>query len=127
MKTLSRKAMQRESILRHGLNLIEVFKLPPFPETYPSEICKAVHRIEVKMHRTAEQYCNGEIDQAQVDKAEQNALKRLDAILNYKAQNIPVFINLDPRGYALKIESDYTQNISIHRDMGGYGIISPEF
>lgn len=35
------------------------------------------------------------------------------------------FVNGDPRGYALKIESD-TLPAGLHRDWGNYGILAPE-
>lgn len=39
-----------------------------------------------------------------------------------------VFVNLDPRGYALKIDDEYMRahNLKLHTDMGGYGILAPE-
>lgn len=41
---------------------------------------------------------------------------------------VPVFINLDPRGYALKIDDEWMRrkDAKLHTDMGGYGIIAPE-
>lgn len=41
---------------------------------------------------------------------------------------VPVFLNSDPRGYALKILSEYVakHELSIHRDWGGYGILAPD-
>ena len=41
---------------------------------------------------------------------------------------VPVFVNRDPRGYALKIEDEYVRanGLQIHRDWGGYGILAPE-
>ena len=38
-----------------------------------------------------------------------------------------VFINFDARGYALKIKENYSKDLNIYKDMGGFGIISPEF
>lgn len=42
---------------------------------------------------------------------------------------VPVFVNSDPRGYALKIENDWMRahGGNLHRDMGGYGILAPDF
>lgn len=125
---MNRKDRQREQILQHGFDLIRVFNLPD--NTLPVTLCKAVHRIETKIHRLETDVCNGvEQDDAKVERIEKSALKRLDKILNFKAQGIPVIINGDPRGYALKIDSEYvrTHNIKIHQDWGGYGIIAPEF
>lgn len=49
---------------------------------------------------------------------------------------VPVFVNLDPRGYALKIDDEWVRDqradhrtaykAAIHQDWGGYGIIAPE-
>lgn len=41
---------------------------------------------------------------------------------------VPVFINLDARGYALKIKDEYMleHGLNLHRDWGGYGIIAPD-
>lgn len=41
---------------------------------------------------------------------------------------VPVFVNLDPRGYSLKIRDEWVRehDAKIHRDMGGYGIIAPD-
>lgn len=125
---MKKKDRQREAILQHGFKLIRVFNLPP--ETHPVYLCKKVHRLEAEAHRLHESECNGTVtDEDQADRKEKSILKRLDLILNFKAQNIPVFINGDPRGYALKIQDDYVKehNLDIHRDWGGYGIIAPEF
>ena len=125
---MTKKDRQQEAILQHGFKLIRVFNLPE--GTMPVQLCKRVHRLEVEAHRMAEALCNGEIDQeGYEEKKEASILKRLDAILNFKAQGIPVFLNGDPRGYALKIDDAYVKehNLDIHRDWGGYGIICPEF
>jgi hypothetical protein len=51
---------------------------------------------------------------------------------------VPIFVNRDPRGYALKIDSEWmaeargrdefydTPTRQLHRDMGGYGILAPD-
>jgi hypothetical protein len=42
---------------------------------------------------------------------------------------VPVIINRDPRGYALKIGDDWMSahhTSRLHRDMGGYGILAPD-
>lgn len=42
---------------------------------------------------------------------------------------VPVFLNGDPRGYALKIEDEWLRDrpeVRIHKDWGGYGIIAPD-
>jgi hypothetical protein len=62
------------------------------------------------------------------ERLEGKIYKQLDKILNFSAQKIPVFIDGDLRGYALKIEDYYIRkyNLALTRDMGGYGLICPE-
>jgi hypothetical protein len=114
-------------ITKHGFDLTRIFHVY---EGKPVTLCKKVHRLEVKAHRMAEDYCNGKYEVEEFfDKKENSILKSLDKILNFKAQGIPVIVNGDPRGYALKIDDEYTRahNLEIHKDWGGYGIIAPEF
>ena len=40
---------------------------------------------------------------------------------------VAIFLNLDPRGYALKIDDQDARALDIYKDWGGYGIICPEF
>lgn len=41
---------------------------------------------------------------------------------------VPIFVNRDPRGYALKIDDAWMREHrpGLHQDWGGYGIIAPE-
>lgn len=52
----------------------------------------------------------------------------VDSILRFRDEGIEVYINLDPRGYVLKIDEGYMQEnkLDLYRDMGGYGIIAPD-
>ena len=104
-------------------------------------LCKKLKQLETYTHHRAEDYCNGVIDTE--DTFKDGKIKRgiefyldririrLNNILKYGEKNIPVFINTDPRGYALKIKDGYVSKlredgINIHRDFGGYGIIAPD-
>jgi len=42
---------------------------------------------------------------------------------------VPIFLNRDPRGYALKIRSEWMaerNETQLHSDWGGYGILAPD-
>ena len=54
-------------------------------------------------------------------------LSKVSQILSTSEENI--YINGDPRGYALKFSSSFTNsNLDfMYRDFGGYGIIAPDF
>ena len=111
-------------IQKHGENLNKIFHT----ELDPIILCKKLHRIEIKYNRLAVDYCNGVFDCDTWEKHQTKAEIALDKILDYKRQQIPVFINGDPRGYTLKIDDKYIRenNINLHRDWGGYGILAPD-
>lgn len=121
------KQRRAQAILNHGFALKRIF--PKTEHDSPVALCKSVHRLEVEAHRLAEDQCNRQLPEGYVEKKEASILRRLDKILGFSAAGIPVFLNGDPRGYALKIESEYVHahGLDIHRDMGGYGIICPEY
>jgi hypothetical protein len=116
-----------ERIFDHGENLNKIFGLTDDP----IKTAKMLHRFEVKAHQLATDYCNGVrgINSETWNPAADKILNALDKKINFRKQAIPVFINGDARGYALKIDDDYTKanNLEIHRDWGGYGILAPEF
>lgn len=116
-----------EAILRHGFALQRIF--PKTKNTGPVSLYKALHRLEVEAHRCAERECSEVLPEGYVERKRASILKRLDAILGFEEANIQVFVNGDPRGYALKIEDTTvkTLNLDIYKDWGGYGIICPEF
>ena len=117
-------AKTQEAIKTHGENLLRIF--PDATEQDPIGLCKKLRRIETVAHRNAESWCNGDIDGDQYERAKNRCLARVEALL--KPGNVPVFVNSDPRGNALKIRDDYVRGnrIEIYRDMGGYGIICPD-
>ena len=114
-------------ITKHGQDLKAVFNLDQ--DIDPVKLCKRLFRLETKAHKLAVDFCNGVIDQLEWDKKADQILTKVKTILNNKKV---LFCNGDARGYALKIDDEYTRyirscNINIHRDWGGYGIIAPDF
>lgn len=143
IKTMNAKTL--EAIRRHGETLLAMF--PNATEKDPVALCKKLRRIETSLTAPLVGYCNGTHSEAQVDKAEAQALKRLGALLwGNTVPDVPVFVNRDPRGYALKIDDAWMREkgysltkqnrhtngsgsvavARLHRDMGGYGIIAPD-
>lgn len=117
----TKKQRMYDRIRKHGLALIDFFKLPA--STDPISLCKKLFQLENKMTDSNTRLCNGYIDQAQADKDEEAVARRLKVVLSGAKRTIKLFINRDPRGYALKIEDPTS---FYHRDMGGYGIIAPD-
>lgn len=126
MKASERIKMYQD-IENHGAKIINIFNLAS--DTEPIALCKKLRRIENKAANIALDYCNGYIDMEKRDHADKLIVKRLEKVLNFTAQGIPVFINGDPRGYSLKIDDQYVRDndVEIMTDWGGFGLIAPNF
>ena len=133
--TARKKQRQAEQIKAHGENLLHLF--PNATERDPIALCKKLRRLEAKASRITTDYCNGDFDAGEngekLDAALDPILAKINAILGNTGKNpVPVFVNRDPRGYALKISSEWTfaycqqTGRRIYSDWGGYGIIAPE-
>lgn len=125
---MGKKAERAEKIMRHGWRLLRIFPKSGYAGS-PVSLYERLHRLEAEAHTLAERGCNEQLPDEYEARKEASILKRLDAILKFKDADIPVFLNGDPRGYALKIEDAYVKehNLDIERDWGGYGILCPEF
>ncbi len=127
MKTiLSRKEQMYSKIKQHGENLNAIFNTG----LKPIALCKKLRRLEVKAHKLAEDYCNGNgVNSENWEIKCEPILKQVERILGMNRKNAGFFINGDCRGYALKIESDIVAEnaLAIYRDWGGYGILAPDF
>lgn len=97
----------------------------------------ALLKLEREAHKGAEDYCNGVIDSDTWDLLQANIEK--DVYRLFKVDSMPgFFVNGDPRGCALKIDSDVMRdgtikgnesrykNCGLMTDWGGYGLLAPE-
>ena len=128
-KTKEKNQIMYKNIIEHGKDLKRVFNLDSSIDEI--KLCKALFRIENKAHRIAEDFCNGiECTEEEEEKIINDILNKVDKLLNFKSQNIPVFFNGDCRGFTLKIDDDYMRKNKIYpfySDWGGFGIIAPSF
>lgn len=124
---MNAKQRMNDRIRKHGEDLNRILGLTDDPV----KTAKMVHRFEVKAHQLSTDYCNGArgLDSETWELEADKILNALDKKINFKRAGIPVFLNGDARGYALKIDDEYVQKngLDIHRDWGGYGILAPEF
>ena len=116
---------QREAIERHGRRLLAIFPRANIKD--PLTLCRRLRRIEADASRNALRLCNGEIMQSEYSTHAGALLGEVNAILG-AVEGVKLIINGDPRGYALKIDDASMRDgrLSLHTDMGGYGIIAPE-
>ena len=124
MSTKHERMMER--IQKHGEHLCIIF--PERTIQDPVKLCKRLRQIEAKAAKVALDLCNGETDQATADEALQKIEYEVNGVTGFARAGVPVFINRDPRGYALKIESEWMRENAprMHQDWGGYGIIAPD-
>lgn len=131
MVTMTKKDIQYEAIEKHGRDLIAIF--PKAEERDPVKLCKKLRRLEANGAALALRACNGpeypneDYEDVLID----SLLLKVNVLLGNTRQHgekVPIFVNLDARGYALKIDDEYVRDhgLKIHRDWGGYGIIAPE-
>ena len=126
--TKEKNEIMYKNIIEHGKDLKRVFNLDDSIDEV--NLCKALFRIENKAHQLAEHFSNFYEDEEKQEKIINEILNKVDKLLNFKNQNIPVFFNGDPRGFTLKIDSDYMRDNKIYpfySDWGNYGIIAPSF
>lgn len=131
----TKKQLMNERIKTHGEELIKFFNLP---DQDPVKLSKALYRIENKAHDATTCLCNTnnlfllhssrgdnyQHTEEEVDAFFDKIRNRLKKYLGEGAEKC--FINHDPRGYALKIKEEFSQDF-YYKDFGGYGILAPDF
>lgn len=124
---MTKREKMYQEIERHGNNIKTLFGV----DGDAIKLCKQLRRLEVKAHKLATDYCNGEngVDSDNWDSLCAPILKSVAKILNPENADVEVFVNGDARGYALKIRFDDTdaRRYEIYADWGGYGILAPDF
>ena len=125
--TLKKHEKMMADIRRHGLQLLALY--PDATERDPVRLCRKLLRIEVQARQYTTDYCNGDIqpdeDYANIRAYDAKFLGMARVILGEGGPAL--IINHDPRGCALKIDSDDMAGVDLYRDMGGYGLIAPKF
>jgi hypothetical protein len=124
---MSRKTTKMyERITKHGNDLLAIF--PDSAIQDPILLCKRLRYYERKAEVSTVALCNGCVESLQ--EYHEAALDRIESkvkkLLGVDDDN-RIFINRDPRGYALKMTEEFTANKVCHRDWGGYGILAPDF
>jgi hypothetical protein len=105
-------------IRKHGEALLRIF--PDATEADPVKLCKTLRRWESQANNRACDRCNGAIDSEHWECISDRARRSVNTYLGTDR----VWINGDPRGYALKV--DLAPGEHLLTDWGGYGIIAPD-
>jgi len=113
-----------ERVRTHGANLQAIF--PKVANLDPVNLCRKLRRLETEAHNIALKACNTGDD---TEAEEAITLAKVDKVLDFTGAKVPVFINLDARGYALKIDYAWMRehrDVRLYSDFGSYGIIAPD-
>lgn len=123
------KTSNADQFFRHVCNLQTLAGLNSYHEAL--ELYKKLHRIEARCSRLFTNECNG------VNCLTEEAEEKRDAKILQQVKNLvpglnTIFLNGDPRGYALKFKPEEREQlrdkgINFYSDFGGYGILAPEF
>lgn len=137
---LNKKELMYSQIEKHGANLNSIFNTKFDNIT----LCKKLLRIERKANFAATCLCNTNTlnllelnkytgwDVKQTTEQEQdmffdNIEKQVLKIIGESFKDA-LHINLDPRGYTLKLKTEFVKgNNILYKDFGGYGILAPDF
>jgi len=127
--TANKKIEMYARIRKHGEDIKKIFSMPA--ATDPIKLCKSLRRLENKAEGIQELHGSGSYEEAAREEAALIVkLKNLlmpDATPN-EFLKFGIFLNTDPRGYALKIPDEIVKenNWTIHKDWGEFGIIAPD-
>ena len=113
-----------EAIKHHGEQLLAIF--PNANERDPVTLCKKLRRVETAASRWNVECCNWR--DPSIEEQEANDAKIYSRVAWLLGTTEGFIYNKDPRGYALKLNDEWTRTHAphIHRDWGGYGILAPD-
>lgn len=123
---------QIRQLERHGKVLQKIF--PVTKDMDPLDLMGRLYKIEKRAAAIGLRLCNGpDFKEGERERKEFAVMMALERVLGIKAHS-RIFVNGDPRGYALKFSDNCTRhwnenhpNHRLHSDWGGFGILCPEF
>ena len=119
------KAEMEKRIMKHAENIETIFG---GAHKQGMDLCKWLRRKEAAANRMAVDWCNGDLSSEDWEAAGENVLQSVNEMLGNNTEKVPVFVNGDARGYTLKIKDEWIREneIEIHKDWGGFGILAPD-
>jgi hypothetical protein len=123
------KTKNADQFFRHVCNLQTIAGLSSYHEAF--ELYKQLHRLEARINRENTDDCNGTTGLTEEQEAKRDE-RRFNKYQSLLPDVTGLFINGDPRGYALKMHVKQAQElrdkgINLYQDWGQYGILAPEF
>lgn len=124
MKATKHELQVLTRIHAHGEKLLRIF--PNAIPRDPVKLCAALRRIEVRANKLMEDDCSRPMANGEYSVRLGKITSHLSAVLG--PHDVPVFVNTDPRGYALKIHDAWIREHrpALPTDAGGYGLLAPD-
>lgn len=94
---------------------------------YKHDSLKAIRTWEHKAEQNALAYANGDIAEEEYDRVEKKIREKVCALFGKDVTTFELYINGDPRGYALKLRDDNGNCPVQYKDWGGFVILAPDF
>lgn len=123
---MTNKELKFQEKFKHIQNLAALFNIP---ESSAITLYSKLRRLELKLNRIFLTACERSLTDKE-ESSKQSAKKKVKELTG----NITgLYINSDPRGYAIKIDDAICRNIrnekgiNLYSDWGGYGILAPDF
>ena len=125
-------ARRTEELTQHYATLEALARHCGVDQPNGKKLSVALLKLEREAHQVAEDYCNGTRfteSETAWETFKDGIEAQVQALFNGKLAGF--FVNGDPRGSALKLDQNHTikasgYGIELHRDWGGYGLLSPE-
>jgi hypothetical protein len=86
---------------------------------------RKLRRLEARAHLAATSYCDGDITADRYEEEQEAVRRAVEKLAG--GELTALYINGDPRGYALKLDlPGEAIPVGMATDWGGYGILAPE-
>ena len=123
MEKLSNEMLRNKYIAEHINDINKLFDASLNRDGYDFLL-----QLEEVAHNKAEQWCDHGYSDQEREAYEKYIIGLICDVLDIEGHEAIIF-NGDPRGFTLKICSDFVRDArsNIYRDMGGYGIFAPDF
>ena len=126
---MTKVEQRKEALTNHYTALEKLAILCGLENPDGKKLSLKLWKLEQIASKAAVDYCNGVIQYEEFETITNPIETQVNALFNGNLKGL--FINGDPRGYALKIQDKefrelYRDATRLTQDVGGYGILSPD-
>ena len=127
---MTKAERRKEQLERHYKSLEKLASLCGVENPNGKKLSTKLFVLEQQAHRDTIDWSDNYRNEEEKDKKEEMYIKEVQKLFNNNLEGL--FLNLDARGYALKIHDSYFhpetgkyKDTGLHTDWGRYGILGP--